>query len=85
MYICVNTYIHTYTCTYVCIYICGCAFIKAALANSKLIRPRDRAQTCARAAEGPLQGRDVSPLCLVSVNVSMASQAWSCDTSPDEP
>lgn len=30
-------------------------------------------------------GRDVSPLCLVSVNVSMASQAWSCDRSADEP
>lgn len=30
-------------------------------------------------------GRDVSPLCLVIVNVSMASQAWSCDRSADEP
>lgn len=29
----------------------------------------------------PLQRRDVSPLCLVSVNVRMSSQAWSCDSS----
>lgn len=29
----------------------------------------------------PLQQRDVSPLCLVSVNVRMSSQAWSCDSS----
>lgn len=28
-----------------------------------------------------LQQRDVSPLCLVSVNVCMSSQAWSCDRS----
>lgn len=28
---------------------------------------------------------DVSPLCLVSVNVSTGSQAWSCDRSADEP
>lgn len=30
-------------------------------------------------------GREVSPLCLVSVNVSKGSQAWSCDRSADEP
>lgn len=29
----------------------------------------------------PLQQRDVSPLCLVSVNVRMSSQAWNCDRS----
>lgn len=29
----------------------------------------------------PLQQRDVSPLCLVRVNVCMTSQAWSCDRS----
>lgn len=42
-----------------------------------------RAQTCPY-TRAPA-GQDVSPLCLVSVNVSMASQAWSCDRSADEP